>query len=102
MKETYGQMIRRFNEGYFSGLVTVTRGEDITKGGLNFFDSDFCMKRVVEKPGPEQLEQLRSGIPLGRIGRPEEIGEVVAFLATDAASFIIGETIHVNGGLYMT
>jgi 3-oxoacyl-[acyl-carrier protein] reductase len=51
---------------------------------------------------PEQLEQLRSGIPLGRIGRPEEIGEVVAFLATDAASFIIGETIHVNGGLYMT
>jgi 3-oxoacyl-[acyl-carrier protein] reductase len=45
---------------------------------------------------------LRSGIPLGRIGRPEEIGEVVAFLATDAASFIIGETIHVNGGLYMT
>ncbi len=51
---------------------------------------------------PEQLEQLRSGVPLGRIGRPEEIGEVVAFLATDAASFIIGETIHVNGGLYMT
>lgn len=51
---------------------------------------------------PEQLEQLRSGIPLGRIGRPEEIGEVVGFLATDAASFIIGETIHVNGGLYMT
>ena len=51
---------------------------------------------------PEQLEQLRSGIPLGRIGRPEEIGEVVAFLATDAASFIVGETIHVNGGLYMT
>jgi len=51
---------------------------------------------------PEQLEQLRSGIPLGRIGRPEEIGEVVAFLATDAASFVVGETIHVNGGLYMT
>ena len=51
---------------------------------------------------PEQLEQSRRGIPLGRIGRPEEIGEVVAFMATDAASFIIGETIHVNGGLYMT
>lgn len=51
---------------------------------------------------PEQLERLRLGIPLGRIGRPEEIGEVVAFMATDAASFIIGETIHINGGLYMT
>ena len=45
---------------------------------------------------------LRKGIPLGRIGRPEEIGDVVGFLATDAASFVVGETFHVNGGLYMT
>jgi NDP-sugar pyrophosphorylase family protein len=59
MKETYGQMIHRFNEGYFSGLTTVTRGEDVTKGGLNFFDNEFCMNRVVEKPNAEQLEQLR-------------------------------------------
>jgi 3-oxoacyl-[acyl-carrier protein] reductase len=51
---------------------------------------------------PEQLEMLRQGIPLGRIGRPEEIGEVVGFLATDAASFVVGETVNVNGGLYMT
>jgi len=51
---------------------------------------------------PEQLEQLRQGIPLGRIGRPEEIGEIVAFMATDAASFIVGETVHVNGGLLMS
>lgn len=51
---------------------------------------------------PEQLEQLRQGIPLGRIGRPEEIGEVVAFMATDAAGFIVGETVHVNGGLFMS
>lgn len=41
-------------------------------------------------------------IPLGRIGRPEEIGDVLAFMATDAASFIVGETIHVNGGIYMS
>ena len=59
MKETYRQMIHRFNEGYFSGLITVTRGEDVAKGGLNFFDDEFCLKRIVEKPGPEQLEQLR-------------------------------------------
>ncbi len=57
--ETYQQMIHRFNEGDFSGLITVTRGEDVTKGGLNFFDEQFCLKRIVEKPGPEQLEQLR-------------------------------------------
>jgi dTDP-glucose pyrophosphorylase len=57
--DTYPQMIQRFNQGYFSALVTVTRGEDVSKGGLNFFDDKFCLKRVVEKPGPEQQEELR-------------------------------------------
>jgi 3-oxoacyl-[acyl-carrier protein] reductase len=47
-------------------------------------------------------QQWVGSIPLGRIGNPAEIGEVVAFLASDAASFIVGETIHVNGGIYMS
>ncbi|MEI6569412.1 MAG: sugar phosphate nucleotidyltransferase, partial [Verrucomicrobiota bacterium] len=37
----------------------VTRGEDVTKGGINFFDDQFCLKRLVEKPTHEQVEQLR-------------------------------------------
>ena len=57
--ETYPQMLKRFGEGGFSGVITVTRGEDVTKGGLNFFDEQFCLKRLVEKPSPEQVEQLR-------------------------------------------
>jgi len=57
--ETYPQMIQRFNQDYFSGVITVTRGQDVTKGGLNFFDENFCLKRVVEKPTPEQVEQLQ-------------------------------------------
>ena len=57
--ETYPQMIQRFGEADFSGVITVTRGEDVTKGGLNFFDEQFCLKRLVEKPSPEQLEQFR-------------------------------------------
>ena len=57
--ETYPRMIRRFGEGGFAGVITVTRGEDVTKGGLNFFDEQFCLKRLMEKPSPEQLEQLR-------------------------------------------
>ena len=57
--ETYQQMIRRYHEGNFSGVITVTRGEDVTKGGVIFFDEHFCLKRLVEKPTPEQLEQLR-------------------------------------------
>jgi UDP-N-acetylglucosamine diphosphorylase / glucose-1-phosphate thymidylyltransferase / UDP-N-acetylgalactosamine diphosphorylase / glucosamine-1-phosphate N-acetyltransferase / galactosamine-1-phosphate N-acetyltransferase len=57
--ETYQRMLHRFNEGHFSGLITVTRGEDVAKGGLNFFDEQFCLKRIVEKPAPEQVAQLR-------------------------------------------
>jgi dTDP-glucose pyrophosphorylase len=57
--ETYAQMIHRFNEGYFSGVITVTPGEDVTKGGLNFFDDKFCLTRLVEKPSPAQIEELR-------------------------------------------
>ena len=56
---TYPQMIKRFGEGDFAGVITVTRGEDVTKGGLSFFDEQFCLKRLVEKPSPEQLDQLR-------------------------------------------
>jgi len=58
--ETYQRMIARFGEAAFSGLLTVTQGEDVTKGGLNFFDEQFCLKRLIEKPGAAQLEQLRA------------------------------------------
>jgi dTDP-glucose pyrophosphorylase len=57
--ETYGRMLARFGEGAFSGLLTVTQGEDITKGGLNFFDDAFCLKRLIEKPSAEQVDDLR-------------------------------------------
>ncbi|WP_141731492.1 SDR family oxidoreductase [Oligoflexus tunisiensis] len=46
--------------------------------------------------GPEQLKT----IPIGRIGEPEEVAQVVGFLASDASSYINGTTIQVNGGLY--
>lgn len=57
--ETYPQMICRFSQGDFGGVITVTPGQDVTQGGLNFFDEQFCLKRLVEKPSADQLEQLR-------------------------------------------
>ena len=57
--ETYPEMVRRFREASFAGVITVTPGEDVTKGGLNFFDENFNLKRLVEKPSPAQVEQLR-------------------------------------------
>jgi len=49
----------------------------------------------------EIRETYIAQIPLKRIGTPEEVAEVVRFLASDGASYITGQVIHVNGGLYM-
>ena len=57
--ETYGRMVARYNQGGAAGVITVTRGEDVTKGGVNFFDESFFLKRLVEKPTEAQLSVLR-------------------------------------------
>ena len=48
--------------------------------------------------GPERAEAFIRSVPLGRTGQPEEIASVVVFLVSDAASFITGQIIYVNGG----
>jgi 3-oxoacyl-[acyl-carrier protein] reductase len=50
---------------------------------------------------PEMMRNFVTAIPLGRVGRPEECANVIAFLASDAASYVVGETIEVNGGQLM-
>lgn len=49
----------------------------------------------------EVMENLRKAIPMGREGRSPEVASVIAFLASDAASYLCGETIEINGGLLM-
>jgi len=61
-----------------------------------FIDTD--MTRALETA---QRDVLQTQIPLGRLGEPEDVAAAVAFLASDAGQYITGETIHVNGGLYM-
>ncbi len=61
-----------------------------------FIDTD--MTKVLEE---KHRESLLSGIPLARLGTPEEVASAVAFLASPEASYITGTTIHVNGGLYL-
>lgn len=58
--DTYRRMVERYRSGNFAGVVTVTIGEDVSKGGLNFFDRDFCLTRLVEKPSAEQIAALRA------------------------------------------
>jgi len=58
--DTYRQMLARWDGGELSGLVTVTGSEDVTKGGLFFFDHEFFLQHLVEKPSSAQLEELRT------------------------------------------
>jgi len=50
---------------------------------------------------PEMMRNFATAIPLGRVGMPMECASVIAFLASDAASYVVGETIEVNGGQLM-
>jgi 3-oxoacyl-[acyl-carrier protein] reductase len=50
---------------------------------------------------PEMMRNFAAAIPLGRVGTPMECANVIAFLASDAASYVVGETIEVNGGQLM-
>ncbi len=61
-----------------------------------FIDTD--MTKVLSD---EQKTSLLGNIPLGRLGVPEDIAAAVAFLASPAAAYVTGSTIHVNGGMYM-
>jgi citronellol/citronellal dehydrogenase len=53
----------------------------------------------LEGYGPEALESSRRQVPLGRLGRPEEVGELIAFLASDGGGYVSGTSVVVDGGL---
>jgi 3-oxoacyl-[acyl-carrier protein] reductase len=50
---------------------------------------------------PDQVEAVRERIPVGRVGKPDEIGALVAFLCSDEGGYITGATLDANGGLFM-
>jgi NAD(P)-dependent dehydrogenase (short-subunit alcohol dehydrogenase family) len=59
---------------------------------------DTEMFRHANPPGSEGARRYLSGIPMGRMGRPDEIGAAVAFLMSDLSGFTTGQTLHVDGG----
>ena len=73
-----------------------SRGITVNVVAPGFIDTD--MTRAL---GEEQRKMLEATIALGRLGKPEDIAQAVLFLASPAAAYITGETLHVNGGMYM-
>jgi dTDP-glucose pyrophosphorylase len=57
--QTYQAMLKRYQAERFSGLLTCTGSEDVSKGGILFFDDAFCLRGLVEKPSAADLQRLR-------------------------------------------
>ncbi len=73
-----------------------SRGITVNNVAPGFIDTD--MTRALDDA---QRDSLLTQIPTGRLGHPEEVAAAVVFLASPAAAYITGETLHVNGGMYM-
>jgi NAD(P)-dependent dehydrogenase (short-subunit alcohol dehydrogenase family) len=53
---------------------------------------------IAELKGTPTEQAILDSTPMGRLGRPEEVGDVIAFLASDAASYMTGSEVYVDGG----
>jgi 3-oxoacyl-[acyl-carrier protein] reductase len=87
-----------------SGLNSITKKFALL-GALHGINVNGVSPHLIDTPmhegHPERLERGAKTIPLGRWGKPEDIAWVVTFLVSDAASYITGQNIHVNGGMWM-
>jgi len=84
--------------GFTKSLAREIANRSITVNAIapGFIDTD-----MTRKLSDEQRCMMLAQVPAGRLGLPEEIAASVVFLASDSAAYITGETLHINGGMYM-
>ncbi len=85
-------------EGFTRSLAQEIGSRGIT---VNAVAPGFIETDMTAELDDAQVELMASRIPLGTLGQAGDVAEAVAFLASDRAAYITGETLHVNGGLYM-
>jgi 3-oxoacyl-[acyl-carrier protein] reductase len=85
-------------EGFCRALAAEVASRNITVNAVapGFIDTD-----MTKKLDDSQQTKLLERVPAGRLGDPEEVASLVDYLASEQAAYINGETIHINGGLYM-
>ncbi len=84
------------------GLTKTTAREYASRGiTINAVAPGFIITAMTEKLPEKVKEDMMSNIPLGSFGTAQDVAEAVTFLASPASGYITGQTIHVNGGLYM-
>ncbi len=88
-----------------SGLIGFTKSlaRELASRNINVnsVSPGFINTDMTKALSNEQIENLSKNIPLGRVANPQEVSGVVAFLLSDDSSYVTGENINVNGGLYM-
>jgi 3-oxoacyl-[acyl-carrier protein] reductase len=88
-----------------AGLVGMTKSlaREVSSRGItaNAIAPGFISTPMTDALTPKQVEGIAAAIPARKFGKPEDIAAAVAFLASDEAGYITGETMHVNGGMVM-
>ncbi len=85
--------------GFARALAKEVGSRNIT---VNTVSPGFIATDMTDVLPEDQKTLMLSAVPVGRLGKPEEIAETVKFLASEGAGYITGENIHVNGGMYMS
>ena len=85
-------------EAFTKSLAKELGKRDIT---INAVAPGFISTDMTENNKGVNADYLAKEIPLGRFGKPEEVASLISFMCSDGASYITGQTIHINGGLYM-
>lgn len=83
--------------------MTKTAAKELASRGItvNAIAPGFIVTDMTDQLQGETRDQLLRQIPLARLGQPEEIAKAVRFLASDDAAYMTGETLHIDGGMYM-
>ena len=88
-----------------AGLIGMTKAlaQEVASRGItvNAVAPGFVTTAMTAKLSEQQRAKLAESIPLGRIGKPEDVAAAVAYLASDEAGWVTGATLHVNGGMAM-